>query len=114
MLILDDEAVYRYANDALCRAARRPRETIIGQRVGFLSTPDRRGDAQRAWRLLMERNHIVIPWKFVRPDGSVVSFDVAAATNLPSDGLHLTVHLSRGPAPDASRRLSPRELEVTT
>jgi DNA-binding NarL/FixJ family response regulator len=42
-----------------------------------------------------------------------VSVDIALAADMPTRGLHLTVHLAHPVEAGAARGLSPRELEVT-
>jgi DNA-binding CsgD family transcriptional regulator len=112
MLILDDDGVYTDANEALCRAIGRPRDGVVGQRLGFLSAPGRRAAADALWHELLAQRRLVVGWEVPQPDGSTVGIEILAAADLPEPGRHLTVCL-----PTSRRRpdavLSPRELEVT-
>jgi PAS domain S-box-containing protein len=112
MVIMDDDAVYRDANDAMCRALKRSREDIVGQRLGFLSEPDRRDHARRMWSQLLVQRHLVTGWDVPQPDGCVVGVAIVATADVPTPGRHLGVFLPPSP-PRREGRLSPRELEVT-
>jgi DNA-binding CsgD family transcriptional regulator len=112
MLILDDDAVYTDANDALCRALARPREQVVGRRLGFLSTPERRAEAQALWPELVARRHVVAGWVVTQPDGSSVGIEIVAAADVPEPGRHLAVCLPSSRA-QPERAISPRETEVT-
>src|SRR2546421_7233705 len=112
MLILDDDAVYTDANEALCRAVGRTRDEVVGQRLGFLSTRGRRADADALWHELLAQRRLIVGWEVPQPDGSTVGIEIVATADLPEPGRHLTVCLP----PSRSRpdnALSPRELEVT-
>jgi DNA-binding CsgD family transcriptional regulator len=112
MLMLDDDAVYTDANDAFCRAIARPREQVVGQRLGSLSTPERRAEAQAVWAELVARRHVVAGWTVTQPDGDTVGIEIVAAADLPGPGRHLAVCLPPSRAqPEGA--LSPREIEVT-
>jgi PAS domain S-box-containing protein len=112
MLILDDDAVYVDANEALCRAVGRTRQQIVGQRLGSLSAPERREMARQLWTRLLQERCLIVGWEAPQPDGTAVGIQVVASADIPEPGRHLAVCLP--PArPRPERRLSPRELEVT-
>jgi DNA-binding CsgD family transcriptional regulator len=112
MLILDDEAIYTDANEALCRAIDRTRDQVVGQRLGFLSSPERRGAAQQLWASLLEERRLIVGWEVPQPDGTTVGVEIVATADVPEPGRHLTVCLPPS-RPRVEGRLSPRELEVT-
>jgi DNA-binding CsgD family transcriptional regulator len=112
MLILDDDAVYTDANEALCRATGRTRDQVVGQRLGFLSAPSRRADADALWHELLARRRLIVGWEVPQPDGSTVGIEIVATADLPEPGRHLTVCLPPS-RPRLDNALSPRELEVT-
>jgi DNA-binding CsgD family transcriptional regulator len=112
MLILDDDAVYTDANEALCRAVTRTRDQVVGQRLGFLSAPERRDAAYGLWRRLLDERRLFVGWEVPQPDGSVLGVEIMATTDVPEPGRHVAVCLPASP-PRPKGRLSPRELEVT-
>jgi DNA-binding CsgD family transcriptional regulator len=112
MLILDEDAVYTDANQALCRAVVRTRDQVVGQRLGFLSAPSRRADAHALWRQLLVERRLVVGWEVPQPDGTTLGIEIVATADLPEPGRHLTVCLPPS-RPHLANGLSPRELEVT-
>src|SRR3954470_2696124 len=112
MLLLDDEAIYRDVNDALCRAIGRPREQVVGQRLGFVSTPAQRRDIDKLWARFVADRHLVTGWDAAQGDGTIVGVEVIVTAEVPEPGRHLAVFLPPW-RPRADGRLSPREIEVT-
>jgi DNA-binding CsgD family transcriptional regulator len=112
MLILDDDAVYTDANEAMCRAVGRSREQIVGRRLGFLSAPARHEEAMRLWAQLLAERHLIAGWAVPLQDGRLIGIEIVGACDTPSPGRHLSVCLPPS-APRPEGRLSPRELEVT-
>ena len=112
MLILDDDAVYTDANEALCRAVARTRDQVVGQRLGFLSAATDQGQIRALWAQLLAEKRLVVGWQVTQADGSKVGVELVATADVPEPGRHLSVCLPPS-RPALEGRLSPRELEVT-
>jgi len=74
MVVLDDAGHYVDVNAAACALYGRPREEVLGARVGDFSAPP---DAQDAWSTLGEQGKG--QWHVVRPDGSRHEVEFAAS-----------------------------------
>jgi PAS domain S-box-containing protein len=112
MLVLDDDAVYTDVNDALLRSLGRPREEVVGQKLGFLSASTDQDLVRALWSRLMAEKRLVVGWQVPQSDGSTIGIEIVATADVPEPGRHLSVCLPPS-RPSLEGRLSPRELQVT-
>jgi PAS domain S-box-containing protein len=112
MLVLDDDAVYTAANESACRVLGRPREEILGQRMGFTTATASRAKLYEMWAQCRRQGYIIAPWQIVLPDGRTVDVEAICTRDTPEPGRHLSLYWQRLRTEDG-RVLSPREQEVT-
>jgi PAS domain S-box-containing protein len=112
MLVLDDDARYTAANEAACRALGRPREDVVGHRMGFTTAVELHSELYELWAGFRRTGHVMVPWRFQLPDGGTVEVEAICTRDTPEPGRHLSLYWQRLRAPDG-QTLSPREQQVT-
>ena len=115
MLVVDDERVFRDANDAACRMMRVAREDLVGRDVADFTPASHAAELDAAWQDFIDRRHVVRHWSFTDAEGHPIPVSVAATCDIPEPGRHLGVVLwSVDEPPGAEQpRLSQREREIT-
>src|SRR4051812_16303162 len=113
MVVFDDDGVYVEVNDAATRVMGRPREEIVGRRIGLATAPEHRAQLEQLWQLFRRRGRLAVPWQLERPEGPPVDVDVVATADTPVPGRHLGVYWVRASNLPRAARLSPREQQIT-